>query len=377
MSSMPKIALIHDRLNVRGGAERVLEEIAGMYPAAPIYTLIYNAPVFSSSPIADHEIRTSLINRLPGAANHHRIYIPLMPMQVERLRLDGFDILLSSSAAFAHGIRTRPDQLHISYIHAPMRYAWHQYRVHVAQFGYGSIFVRILLAYLRAWDRKAAQRADFLLTNSHWTAAKIKEAFGREATVIYPPVHVERFHPSSTIGDYYLTVCRLVPYKRVDLIMKAFNQLKLPLVIVGEGPERKKLLQLAAPNVTFLPFQPQVNLNKLMAEAKAFVYAAEEDFGIAAVEAQAAGCPVIAFDRGGLTETVADGISGLFFNQQSEEAIIEAVERFNMVRGNFVKPAISKNAERFGSAFFVSRLSEFVSEKFSEFADQKSRSGSV
>jgi glycosyltransferase involved in cell wall biosynthesis len=190
-------------------------------------------------------------------------------------------------------------------------------------------------------------------------------------------VHVERFLPSSAKGDYYLTVCRLVPYKRVDLIVKAFNQLKLPLVIVGDGPEQKKLQQFAGPDVKFLPFQPQANLHKLMAEARAFVYAAEEDFGIAAVEAQAAGCPVIAFGRGGLTETVVEGISGLFYSQQSEEAIVRAVERFNKMRGNFVRSAVIENAERFGPAFFVSRLSEFVSEKFSAFADQKSRSGKV
>lgn len=363
MPSAPKIALVHDRLNVRGGAERVLEEMAGIYPAAPIYTLLYEPQIFSASPIAQHPVRTAPIDKLPGARGHHRLYIPLMPAAIERFRLDEFDVLVSSSAAFAHGIRTRSDQVHISYIHSPMRYAWHQYRQHVTQLGYGSIFVRVLLAYLRAWDRKASTRADFLLTNSHWTASKIKEAFGRVSKVIYPPVHTERFNPAAQRGDYYLTVCRLVPYKRVDLIVKAFNNLKLPLLIVGEGPEQKKLQRLAGPSVKILPFQTPADLNKLMGAAKAFVYAAEEDFGIAPVEAQAAGSPVIAFGRGGLTETVVDGVTGLFFTQQSEGALIDAVERFEKVKGGFDIENITKNAERFSSALFVSNFSEFISEK--------------
>ena len=363
MSSTPKIALVHDRLNVRGGAERVIEELAGMYPAAPVYTLIYSPEVFSSSAISRHPVRSSFINKLPGAANHHRIYIPLMPTAIESFRLDEFDILISSSAAFAHGIRTRPDQLHVSYIHSPMRYVWHQYRQHVTQLGYGSVFVKILLAYLRAWDRKAAKRADYLVANSHWTAAKIKEAFGRESVVIYPPVHTERFRPAKNRSDYYITVCRLVPYKRVDLMVKAFNRMDLSLVIVGEGPELGKLQKLAEPNVKIMPFQPQEKLNKLMSEAKGFIYAAEEDFGIAAVEAQTAGCPVIAFGRGGLTETVVDGVSGLFFDQQSAESIVDAVERFVKVKNKFHTAAIIKNAERFDSAHFISRFSNHMAGK--------------
>jgi glycosyltransferase involved in cell wall biosynthesis len=360
MPSTPRIALVHDRLNVYGGAERFLEELAGMYPAAPIYTLIYDPMKFAASPISQHVIRASLLNKMPGAANHHRIYIPLMPVAIEGFRFDDFDIVLSSSAAFAHGVRTKHGQLHISYIHSPMRYAWHQYRAHVSQLGYGSIFIRVLLAYLRAWDRNAAQRADHLVTNSRWTAVKIKEAFVRESETIYPPVHTERFKSSETRGNYFLTVCRLVPYKRVDLIIDAFNRLGFPLVIIGDGPELGKLKNLAKSNVSLLPFQPQNKLAEFMAEAKAFIYAAEEDFGIAAVEAQAAGCPVIAFGRGGLTETVVDGISGTFFFEQSTDAIVQAVQEFEKVTANFQRPLIIKNAERFSSALFRSRFSNYV-----------------
>ena len=373
MTSRPRIALIHDRLNVRGGAERVLEELAGMYPAAPIYTLIYKPELFASTPIGRHEVRSSIIGKFPGAADHHRIYTPIMPLIIDRLRLHEFDVLISSSAAFAHGVRTRPDQLHVSYIHSPMRYAWHQYRDHVAHPGYGSIFIKMLLAYLRTWDRKAAQRADYLVANSQWTANKVKEAFHRESTIIHPPVHVKKFQPASSRGDYYLTVCRFVPYKRVDLIVKAFNKLALPIVIVGDGPERKQIQKLAGPSVKILPFRTEEQLIKVMSEAKAFVYAAEEDFGIAAVEAQAAGCPVIAFGRGGLTESVMEGVTGLLFTDQKEEAIVETVEQFERVKGKFSVDAITKNAERFNAEHFVAKFSAFMDEKI----DQKSRSGRV
>jgi glycosyltransferase involved in cell wall biosynthesis len=244
-----------------------------------------------------------------------------------------------------------------------MRYVWHQYTEHTTRLGYGSLPIKVLLAYLRKWDRRAAQRANHMVTNSQWTAAKIREAFGREATVIHPPVHVERFHPVQSKGDYFLTVCRLVPYKRVDLIVKAFNRLKLPLVVVGDGSEFSKLYKLAQPNVTLLPYQVQEDLNKLMANAKAFVYAAEEDFGIAAVEAQAAGCPVIAFGRGGLTETVVEGVSGIFYDEQSVDAIVTAIEVFQKREKDFQTAAITKNAERFSAERFVNSFSEFMNEK--------------
>ncbi|MGH2582059.1 MAG: glycosyltransferase [Anaerolineales bacterium] len=365
-ASKPKIALVHDRLNVRGGAERVLEELADLYPEAPIYTLIHDPKEFAQSSIANREIRTSFIGKLPLSASTHRIYIPLMPKVIERFHLNEFDLIISSSAAFAHGLKTSPRQLHISYIHSPMRYAWHQYQQHL-QLGYGALPIRLLLAYLRRWDRTASQRPDHLLTNSAWTASAIRAAFGREAKVINPPVHVENFKPSPIRKDYYLTVSRLAPYKRVDLIARAFSQLGQRLIIVGEGSELSKIKKLAAKNIQILPFQSPETLAALMAEARAFVYTAEEDFGIAAVEAQAAGCPVIAYGRGGLTETVIDGETGLFFQRQTSDDIVAAVKRFEALEKSFDSGAIRKNAERFSADIFRKKFSDFVTDCWEEF----------
>lgn len=343
-----------------------LEELCRLYPEAPIYTLIYEPEVFVDSIISKHEVKASFINRLPFAHGHHRIYIPAMPLAIESLDLRKYDVVLSSSAAFAHGVRTHSKQLHISYIHSPMRYAWHQYEQHTGQLGYGAYPIRVLLSGLRSWDRKAAQRSDWLVANSNWTAKCVQEAFERDAVVIYPPVHVENFSSKTPRKSYYLTVSRLVPYKRVDLIVEAFNNLGLPLVIAGDGQEHEKLRRMAGPNIRFLNNQNDAQIAKLMGEAKAFVYAAEEDFGIAPVEAQAAGCRVVAFASGGLLETVqAD--TGLFFYQQSAEAIMKAIQAFESENAHFSRARIRKNAERFSAEIFRSRFTEFVDTKWSEF----------
>ncbi|MEX2161374.1 MAG: glycosyltransferase [Anaerolineales bacterium] len=362
----PKVAIVHDRLNVRGGGERVLEEIAALFPRAPIYTLIYEPSLFADSEIGKHAVRTSFIQRLPKAASHHRYYIPLMPLAVEGFDLSRFDIIISSSAAFAHGVRTTPRQLHISYIHSPMRYAWHQYQQHVARSGVGSPFIRLLLAYLRRWDRGASQSADWLLANSAWTTQLIRKAFHRQAEVLYPPVHTEWFKPAAQRDDYYLAVSRLVPYKRVDLIVGAFSKLGRPLVVVGEGPEGKKIRSLAKGNIRILGYQPRQAIIDLMQKAKAFVHAAEEDFGIAAVEAQAAGLPVLAYGHGGLTETVVEGRTGLFFREQTEESLMGAVIEFE-AHGHFNARASQKNAERFSVDKFKSGLAAFVDQKWHSF----------
>jgi len=366
----PKVAIVHDRLNVRGGGEQVVEELARLYPKAPIFTLIYDPTIFAKSEIAKHLVRTSFIDRLPKAIERHRYYIPLMPFAIEGFELERFDLILSSSAAFAHGVRTNSNQLHLSYIHSPMRYAWHQYKQHVGELGFGSPFIRLLLAYLRRWDRAASARADHLATNSVWTAGAIRAAFNREATVIYPPVHTEQFQPAAQRGDYYLTVSRLVPYKRVEVIVKAFAANGKPLVVIGEGPQEKNLKKLATGNIRLLPFQPPEVFVQWMNEAKAFVYAAEEDFGIAAVEAQAAGSPVIAFGRGGLTETVITGKTGLFFEEQSAESLNAAIDQFERGDLSFDVKAIRKNAERFTVEKFEKSFTGFVDEKWEAFKDR-------
>jgi glycosyltransferase involved in cell wall biosynthesis len=283
-----------------------------------------------------------------------------MPTAIETFDLSEYDLILSSSAAFAHGVRTRPGQTHLSYIHSPMRYAWHQYREHIARFGPASPFVRALLAYLRSWDRRASARATAFAANSAWTAKAVQAAFGRPATVIHPPVHVENFAPAAKRDDYYLTVSRLVPYKRIDLIVEAFSQLGNRLLVVGAGPEEARIKKLAKSNVELLGYQPPSEVAQLMSRAKAFVFAAEEDFGIAAVEAQAAGCPVIAFARGGLTETVIDGKTGLFFNEQSMVSLVEAIARFEKSQHSFDPQTIRTHALTFRAENFRQRFSAFV-----------------
>lgn len=367
MSVHPSIAIVHDRLNVRGGAEKFLEELAQLYPAAPIYSVLHEPKLFEGSPISHHQVHTSFLNGLPLANKKHRFYIPLMPYAVEQFDLSAYDIILSSSAAFAHGVRTRPDQLHISYIHSPMRYVWHQYRQHVSSFGLAALPVKILLASLRGWDRAAAQRPNVLLANSHWTAECIRQAFGRESTVIYEPVKVENFHPAAKRKDYYLTVARLVPYKRVDLIVEAFARLGLPLVVVGDGPEHAKIKRKSAGNISILGEQSQETIAKLAGAAKAFVFAAEEDFGIAAVEAQAAGCPVIAYGRGGLRETVIEGETGAFFSEQTVESLENKVREFEQGKFQFDQAAIVHNAQRFSANNFREAFSSFVSSEWENF----------
>jgi glycosyltransferase involved in cell wall biosynthesis len=361
------VALVHDRLNVRGGGEMLLEELCRLYPQAPLYTLIYDEALFHTSPSSQREVHTSFIDKLPGARRNHRPYIPLMPLAVQLFDLNQYDLILSSSAAFAHGVRLRASQLHISYIHSPMRYAWHQYRQHTTQLGYGAWPIRALLAGLRSWDRRVARRPQHLLANSAWTAELVRQAFGREAPVIHPPVHIERFRPAKQRSDYYLTVARLVPYKRVDLIVEAFNQLGLPLIVAGDGQQRAALERMGGPNVRILSGQNDEQIAELMAAARAFVYAAEEDFGIAAVEAQAAGCPVIAYGRGGLLETVIDGETGLFFTEQSVGAIVDAVRRFER-EVHFAAERVQANAQRFSAQIFRERFASFVSEKWAEFS---------
>lgn len=363
----PRVAIVHDRLNVRGGGEMFLEELCRLYPDAPVYTLIYDPVAFSGSPIAAHQIRASFVDKLPLAARNHRIYIPLMPWAIESLDLSGYELIISSSAAFAHGIRTQRKQLHISYIHSPMRYAWHQHALHTQQLGFGAWPVRALLAALRRWDRGAAQRPQHLLANSNWTAACIQAAFGRSSTVVYPPVQVQNFRPAPQRSDYYLTVSRLVPYKRVDLIVRAFSKLGLPLIVAGDGPQAARLQKQAAGNITFRSDQSDAQIAALMGAAKAFVYAAEEDFGIAPVEAQAASCPVIAYGHGGLLETVVEGKTGLFFDKQTDEALIEAVRRFENKDSGFEIRDLRAQAEKFNAARFREDFSNYIDKAWKQF----------
>jgi len=369
----PRLAVVHDWLTSRGGAERALEVILGLYPRAPVYTLIYNPQLFADSVISARPVRTSFLNRVPGARTHYRALLPLMPLAIEQLDLGGHEIVLSISNAVSHGVLTGPDQLHINYILTPMRYVWalqdEYLRSRPLRSPMRSALFRLLAHYLRLWDAAAAQHVDHFVAISQWVRRRVWRAYRREAEVIYPPVDVERFQPESPRGDYYITVSRLVPYKRVSLLVEAFNRLSQPLIVVGDGPEGRRLRAKAGPSIRFLGWQSDADLAALLGRAKAFVFAAEEDFGIAPLEAQAAGCPVIAFGRGGVRETILEGETGLFFEEPNAESLLSAIADFEADPRVFEAGRIRRNAERFRRERFESQFRQMVEERWGKFVE--------
>lgn len=364
MSADAKVAFIHDWLTVRGGAERVLEVMLSLFPGAPVYTTIYRRESFVNTPIARHPVYVSFLDGIPLARRRHRSYVPFMPFFVEQFDLQDFDIVISSSYSVAHGVIPLPHQLHISYIHSPARYAWHQYHQYLTNWNSGQgirlKIARLFLHYFRLWDFAAASRVDYFIANSQWTARAIWRAYRRESHLIYPPVRTHLYEPASKRKDYYITVSRLVPYKRVDLIVQAFRSLGFPLIVVGDGPEFRRLLRLSTSNIKFIRNATDEKIANLLGEAKAFICGAEEDFGIAPVEAQAAGCPVIAFGKGGLRETVIEGKTGLFFHEQTSESLIRVLEAFEYGDYRFNSTQIRRNALRFRASRFVDEITDMI-----------------
>lgn len=361
----PKIAIVHDWLVEFGGAEQVLKALIGLWPQAPIYTLIHDPKGQCAELAANHDLRTSFLQKWPGARRRHRLLLPFMPLAVEQFDLSEYDVVLSSSYAVARGVITRPDQLHAAYVHTPIRYAWelqHQYlqqsRLDRRPAG---LLARPILHYLRLWDQASANRVDAFAANSFHTAQRVWKTYRREAQVIYPPVDTLALQPKGEKEDFYLTVSRLVPYKRIDLILEAFERLpERRLVVIGDGPDRKKLQARAGSNVTFLGYQPFEVLRDHLQRARAFVFAALEDFGIAPVEAQACGTPVIAYQRGGAREVVIEGETGLFFDEQSADSLYAAIRQFEQRQTDFDLAAIRRNAERFGLERFQWEMRRFV-----------------
>lgn len=369
MSAEPKLALVHDWLITLGGAEQVLRSLRALWPQAPIYTLLYDLNGPCREWTADAQIIPSALQKIPGAVRRHRLFLPLMPFAVEQFDLSPYDLVLSSSYAVAKGVLTRPDQRHIAYVHAPMRYAWDLYQLYIHQSRLDRRWIglpaRILLHYLRLWDRLSADRADVLIANSRHTAERIRKFYRREAQVIYPPVDVEFFTPAGDRGGDYVTVSRLVPYKRLDLMVEAFALLpNRRLVIVGDGPERQRLERTAGPNIQFLGFQPRETLRHLLRKARAFIFAAWEDFGITPVEAQACGTPVIAYGRGGALETVIPGVSGEFFSEAEPEALAQAVRRFEETAIPYSIEAVRTGAERFSEPRFHEQIRRVVEQEW-------------
>lgn len=362
----PRVALVHDYLNQHGGAERVLEQMHQIWPGAPIFTSIYD---WARMPVdyRSWDIRASWMQRLPGILRHHQPYLPLYPQVFSRVNLTGYDLVISSSSAFAKNIYPAPGALHICYCHSPMRFAWtfEDYARRERLGRAARVTLRPLLRTVKLWDAAGTARVSHLVANSRAVAARIKEWYGRDATVIYPPVNVERLAsepPVAADTPYYLVVSRLVPYKRLDIVVDAFSHLGLPLYVVGSGRDRATLQARAGHNVRFLGAVSDGEKQRLYAGCQATIFPAEDDFGIAQVEAQAAGRPVIAYGAGGALETIEEGVSGLFFYEQTPEGVIDAVRRFETLR--FDSARIAMRAKSFAEDLFRARFAAFVAGKW-------------
>lgn len=355
----------------------MLGAILEAVPEAVVYSLVFKPSASLADLVGDRKVRTSFLQRLPGSRRWHVLYLPLMPLAAETLEVRDCDIVVSSSHAVAKGVRTRQDQLHISYVHTPMRYAWELEGDYVRGVDCRVLggAARAVLHYLRLWDVVSAARVDTFVANSWNVARRIWKVYRRRAKVIYPPVDVGRFEPTEEKEDYYVTVTRVVPYKRVDVLVEAFRQLGRPLVVVGDGPELKRLRKRASRNVRFLGWQPEHVVKEYLERAKAFVFAAHEDFGIAPVEAQAAGTPVIAYGRGGVTESVVPGETGLFFYEQTPEALVEAVLEFERNPRRFSVERMRSNAERFSKERFKREFLELVEREWERFRKRWGRAG--
>jgi glycosyltransferase involved in cell wall biosynthesis len=363
-----RVAIIHDWLYVLGGAERVLTELLKCYPDADVYTLFDFLNDRDRRAIGLKSVRTSFMQRLPFMRKHHRKYLPLMPIAIEQFDLTGYDLVISSSYAVARGVITGPDQIHVSYVHSPMRYAWDLQHAYLKQSGLDrglmSVFARLALHNIRTWDVRTTHGTDALCCNSNFVARRIRKIYGRKATVINPPVEIAATMSIRRRGNYFFAASRLVPYKNIGLIVEAFTQMPdLKLIVAGDGPEAERLKAIAGPNVSFKGWVTDTEMRDLMASARAFVFAAEEDFGIAPVEAQAEGTPVLAFGRGGALETIrGDGPdrTGLFFYDQSAPAIVDCVRDFIEIEGSFSRGACRKQAESFSSEVFRKKFMAFV-----------------
>ena len=359
MKSEPCTAFVIDALPALGGGEKVLFTALEQYPCADVFTLIYNKDAFLNTPLANRNIRTSYLDALPLVHKHHRLFLPLMTSAIGGFDLREYDRIVCFSYAVAHGVQGYNGARHVSYTYTPMRYAWTDLNINGTHTRKNLLIDRFMQAF-RKWDRKAAARVHQFASISQAVSQRIRHAYQREAPVIYPPVELERFHPNPGRRDYYITVSRLVPHKRIDLLIQAFSKLNLPLIVIGDGPELPKLRKIAPANVHLLGYQPDEAVVDLLSKARGFVCAAEEDFGIAIVEAQAAGCPVITYRQGGALDTVIEGVTGLFFEEQSPASVIDAVQRFEREVSYFRIEDLLHNTNRFSKARFLQEFQQFV-----------------
>jgi len=364
-----KIALVHYWLTGMRGGEKVVESICDLFPDMDIFTLVYDKRKIAES-INQHKVFTSFIQKLPFARKKYQTYLPLMPIAIEQFNLSGYDIIISSESGIAKGVLTKPETCHFCYCHTPMRYLWNMYFDYLKNENIGFLkrkIIEIFFNYLRVWDLATASRVDYFISNSNNVRKRILKYYRRDSEVIYPPVDVEGMVFEAKKQDYYLVVSQLVSYKRIDLAIRAFNELKKELIIIGEGQEYRKLKKIANSNIKFLGWQSQENLRQYYANAKAFIFPGEEDFGITPVEAQASGTPVIGFGRGGLLETVIEGKTGLFFYKQDYKELTSVIESFESNTNKFDCYTIRENSLKFSRGRFENDLVKFIEEKYQEY----------
>ena len=363
-----KVAIVHDWLVTIAGAEKVLAEIISLYPGSDLFSVVDFLNDNERKSIKGKVAKTTFIQKLPFAKKRYRNYLPLMPLAIEQLDLSGYDLVISSSYAVAKGVITGADQLHICYCHSPIRYAWEMQNQYLEEAGLSrgikSLLARYMLYKVRSWDYRTANGVDYFISNSDYIGRRIRKVYRRESTTIYPNVDIDQFTLVEDKEDFYLTASRMVPYKKIDLIVRAFS--KIPdkkLVVIGDGPQFQKIKSFAGANVKLLGYQSFEVLRDHMQKAKAFIFAAEEDFGIVPVEAQACGTPVIAYGKGGARETVIDGLTGILFDEQTEASICNAVSSFERT-GQFDPCIVRKNAENFSTSKFISGFKSFVDSKY-------------
>lgn len=365
-----KVALIHDHLAQDGGAEKVLKSLADLFPDAPIYTLLFekkNADKY----FKNRRIETSIIQKLPGGIKHYQWYMPFMPMAVEFFDLRLYDIVISDASAFSKGVITSPDSLHICYCHTPTRYIWDYTHQYINELKYNKFFKKIIsliLNYIRVWDRVAADRVDVYIANSKTVQKRIKKYYKRDSVVIYPPVEVDKFYINKKQEDFFLVGGRLAPYKRIDIVIQAFQELNLKLKIFGDGVDLERLKKIAgkSKNIEFLGRVNDEEIAELYSKCQAFINPQEEDFGITVIEAMASGRPTIAFRKGGATETVIEGETGLFFDKQDFNSIINVVKSFKADK--FYPEKIREYAKKFSVERFKNEINKFIKEEWIKYS---------
>lgn len=369
-----KKALVHDWFSVNAGAEKCVDSFTNIYDDFDFFSLIdFLNDEDRKNILKGKYSNTSFIQKLPFSKTKYRNYLPLFPFAIEQFDLSEYDLILSSSHAVAKGVLTHSNQLHISYTYTPIRYAWDLYFQYLKESnldkGLKGIVAKYFLHKIRVWDYSTVNRVDHFISISQYIAKRVKKVYGRDSKVIYPPVDINKFELNENKDEFYLTASRMVPYKKIDLIVESFSQTNKKLVVIGTGPDMEKIKKKAKSNIEILGFQEDEVLIDYMKRAKAFVFAAEEDFGIVPVEAQACGTPVICLDKGGTKETIQDGVSGVFFKEQKIDSLLSAIDEFEKNYDLFEPSLVRKNSLKFSKERFEGEIKSYIEDKYSLFKD--------